>query len=137
MYENNRSSPLHGDNMTAAPSNPNYLDIHHEYYGPPDDEGIRLRSVDVWFATKPSLPEYGLVDPMDKIIEGAQAEVKVAWTISKVGQDAFYIFDRDDIDGLRELLNALERDFERRDMEQLFKLVEEDNAGVDNPDEEA
>ena len=114
----------------------NYIDVKHEYFGLPDENGFRLRSVDVWFATKPSLPEYGLVTYDDELIDGAQADVKVAWTIGKVGQDAFYIFDRDDIDGLRELLNALEKDFEQREMEQLFKLVEEDNAEVDNPDEE-
>jgi hypothetical protein len=114
----------------------NYIDIKHEYFGPPDDNGFRLRSVDVWYATKPTVPQYGLVDYDDKIIEGAQADVKTAWTVAKAGQDTVYIFDRDDINGLRELLNELELDFDRRDMEELSREFHEDNAEREENDDD-
>jgi hypothetical protein len=97
----------------------NYIDVKHEYFGAPDDDGYRLRSVDVWYATKPTIPQYGLVDYEDHKIEGAQADIKTAWTVAKAGQDTIYIFDRDDINGLRALLDKLELDFDRRDMEDL------------------
>ena len=105
----------------------NYIDVKHEYFGAPDDNGFRLRSVDVWYATKPTVPQYGLVDYDDHKIEGAQADVKTAWSIAKAGQDTIYIFDRDDINGLRALLDKLELDFDRRDMEDLTASVLEDD----------
>lgn len=106
----------------------NYIDVKHVYFGAPDDNGFRLKSVDVWYATKPTTPEYGLVDYDDKNIDGAQAAITTAWAIAKAGQDNIYIYDRDDINGLRELLNRLEEDFDRRDMEDLTREFQEENS---------
>jgi len=122
--------------MTTDPHSENYLDVKHEYFGVPDDNGFRLRSVDVWYAIKPSVPEYGLVDYNDKTIDGAQADVKTAWSIGKAGQDnLLYIFDRDDINGLRTLLDKLELDFDRRDMEELSREYHEESSEEEAEDD--
>lgn len=117
--------------MKTEPINPNYIESRHEYFGLPNDEGTRVRSVDVWFATKPSSPEYGIVDYKDRVIDSQVASVVTAWCVEKAGMDRVYIFDREDIKGLRFLLDRIEADFDRRDMESLQARVRE----VDNDDE--
>ena len=105
-----------------------YIDVHHTYLSQPDDQGLRQKSKDVWFATKPASPEFSLVGPNEEEL-GDQATVATAWTISRAGHPGVYIFDRDDINGVRALLDELDKDFDRRDMEKLM-------ASLDNEDED-
>lgn len=107
----------------------NYIDVKHEYFGLPDEEGHRLRTVDVWYAIKPSLPEFNVVDYQDQTIPGSEAMVGTAWSIHKAGMSQIYIVDRDDINGLRRLLDELEHDMDRRDMEALHEEFKLDTDG--------
>lgn len=109
----------------------NYIDIKHQYFSAPDEDGVRLRTTDVWFATKPSSPSYATVDYNDKVFPGHEAEVTTAWSIDKVGLHKILIVDRDDINGLRRLLDELENYFDRKDMEALHESLQPE---VDNED---
>lgn len=109
----------------------NYIDVTYEYYSAPDDDGMRLKSEDVWYATKPTPPSYALVDLKDRPVPGYEAQVKAGWSIHKAGLTTLFIFDRDDINGLRALLDKLEHDFDRRDMEDLQKQFKVDNDEED------
>lgn len=128
-------TPNSTDTKVDTVTSDNYIDVKHEYFGLPDDEGQRLRTRDVWFALKPTTPEYHVVDKDDQPIPEYQATVQTAWEIAKAGQPHMIIVDVDDINGLRKLLDALEADFERRAMDDLFKAVQEDENEVDNEDD--
>lgn len=99
----------------------NYIDVKFEYFGLPDEDGLRLRTTDVWFATRPSYPSYAVVTPDDKVLPGKESILQTAWLLDKAGLDRILIVDRDDINGLRALLDELEHDFDRRDMEDLHR----------------
>ena len=114
----------------------NYIDVKYEYFGVPDDNGLRLRTRDVWYATKPTVPEFHIVDNQDHPIPEFQADVTTSWTINKAGIGQVIIHDRDDINGLRALLDELEKDFDRRDMEALHaSLLVSDEDDEENEDE--
>lgn len=110
----------------------NYIDVKFEYFGLPDEDGLRLRTTDVWFATRPSNPRYAVVAPDDSVLTGKESVLETAWTIDKAGMDRILIVDRDDINGLRALLDELEKDFDRRDMEELHREHAKD---LDSSDE--
>lgn len=109
-----------------------YLEVQHEYFGPPDDDGLRVRLVDVWFSVKPTNPRASVVTYDDKTLPGQEGKVTTPWTIEKAGLDRIQIYDRDDINGLRELLKRIEENFDRRDMEALQKSLD----AVDNDEED-
>lgn len=111
----------------------NYIDVKYEYFGLPDENGLRLRTRDVWFATKPTVPEFHVVDKDDNPIPEWNADVSTAWTISKAGLNNILICDVDDINGLRALLDKLEQDFEKRAMDELLSGFEQDEE--DSTDE--
>lgn len=113
-------------------TDPKYLDVKWEYFGVPDDNGLRLRTRDVWYATKPTVPEFHVVDKDDHPIPEFQADVSTAWTLGKAGLNNILICDRDDINGLRALLDTLEAEFDRRDMDELHRQF--DNADADESD---
>lgn len=122
---------LDSTDAKAVTTSENYIDVRHEYYGLPDEEGQRLKTTDVWYAVKPSLPEYSIVDYKDQDVPGNDIRVNTAWSLHKAGMSSIHIIDRDDIAGLRHLLNELEKDMDRRDMEALheeFKLDNEDES---------
>lgn len=117
-------TPFSTDIKVNTVTSDNYIDVKYEYFGPVNDDGLRLRTRDVWYATKPTVPEFHVVDNKDKEIPEFTADVSTAWTIGKAGASQIHIVDRDDINGLRELLNVLERDMDRRDMDELIKGIE-------------
>lgn len=123
---------LNSHDVKAGTVTDNYLDVKHEYFGLPNDEGVRVRTVDVWYATRPTSPEFSIVNHLDQVIDDQEASVTTGWCIEKAGMDRIYIFDRDDINGLRALLDRLEQDFDRRDMDALHASM----AEVDNSDED-
>lgn len=102
----------------------NYIEAKHEYTGPHDDDGLRLRHVDVWYAHRPSAPGYVTIKHDDEPTEGPQAVVTTAWTLDRAGAERLTIFDREDIAGLRKLLDLLEEDFDRRDWEVLNSTLD-------------
>lgn len=105
----------------------NYIDVKFEYFGLPDEDGIRVRTTDVWFATRPASPHYALVAPDDSVLPGKETTVETAWFIDKAGMNRILIVDRDDINGLRALLDELEKDFDRRDMDSLHKSLDSED----------
>lgn len=109
----------------------NYIDVKHEYFGLPNHDGHRLRTVDVWYAVRPSSPQFTVVDYEDTDLPGSKVDLETAWTVHKAGLDQIIIVDRDDINGLRRLLDEIEHGMDRRDMEALHASLEE----VDNDDE--
>jgi hypothetical protein len=128
--------PFSTETKVATVTSENYIDVKYEYFGLPNDDGLRLRTRDVWFATKPTVPEFHIVDKDDNPVPEYEANVDTAWTIGKAGQTDFIICDVDDINGLRALLDALERDFERRAMEELLRADSEENEDeVDSEDD--
>jgi hypothetical protein len=104
----------------------NYIDVSYEYFGTPDEEGNRPRFVDVWYATKPTAPQFSQVDNLGEAIIGHEARINTAWTLEKAGLDRIHIFDRDDVAGLRLLLDRLDAEFDRRDLEELHKSLDTD-----------
>lgn len=113
----------------------NYAEVRHEYFGAPDDSGVRRGTVDVWYAVRPSAPVIRFVDNKDDLIKGAPtAEFNTGWTLFKAGADSIYIFDRDDINGMRKLLDTLEADMDRRDMEDLMGDFQAPEESEDNDD---
>ena len=123
------------ESKAATVTSDNYIDVKHEYFGLPDNEGLRLRTRDVWYAMRPTVPEYHVVDKDDNIVPEWEASVDTAWTISKAGLSHVVISDVDDINGLRKLLDALEFNFERRAMEGLFDSLKDDSEGLDTEDD--
>lgn len=105
--------------MTTAQSKTNYLDVSWEYFGPPDEDGLRLKHTDVWYAVRPTAPGVAQVTYDDEILPGHQAVITTAWSINKAGLDLVYIYDRDDINGLRALLDAIELKMDQEDMASL------------------
>lgn len=104
----------------------NFVEVKHTYFGTPNDDGLRVKSVDVWYAVRPSPPAYTVVDHTDASIDkGTDPDIKTGWSVHKAGLPGLYIFDRDDINGLRELLDGLEQEFDRRDMESLMDTFKE------------
>lgn len=111
----------------------NYIGVEHEYFGPPDDADVRLRSRDIWYASRPSQPRYGLVDLSDEPIPGHQTSARTAWSIGKAGLESPYIFDRDDINGLRKLLDQIEQ---KMDADDMTALTEDFHEPLDTDEEE-
>lgn len=110
---------LKSDNLVGGTSTEHYIDVHYEYYGLPDEDGLRIKSTDVWFATKSSAPDYVVVDYKDDPIPGYAQTIITAWSIHKAGLGDIFIVDRDDIQGLRCLLDSIEESMDRRDMASL------------------
>lgn len=104
---------------TTSTVTDNYIDSKHEYFTPhPQDDEVQIKSVDVWYGIRPDPPQYSAVDLKGEDISGYEVEMNTAWRISKAGSgNDVYIYDREDIAGLRKLLDTLEDDFDRRDME--------------------
>lgn len=114
--------------MTASDPSRNYIDVEHEYFGPPDEDGLRTKRKDVWYAVRPTPPGIGLVTYDDAPLPGAQGVITTAWSINKAGLDVIYIYDRDDLNGLRALLDNIELKMDQEDMVALQK-------SLDNPEE--
>lgn len=111
----------------------NFVEVKHSYFSPPDDEGVRLKSTDTWYAVRPSPPVYSLVDYTDKAIPDSPTSAAVTgWSLHKAGLSQVYIFDRDDIRGLRVLLDALDAEFDRKDLESLMDDFSEDEDSDDD-----
>ena len=117
--------PFSTDTQVETVTSENYIDVKFEYFGVPDDNGLRLRTRDVWYATKPTIPEFHVVDKDDNPVPEYEATVDTAWTIGKAGLPNIIICDRDDINGLRALLDSLEAEFDRRDMDKLHAQFNE------------
>lgn len=120
-----------------------YLDVEHEYFTPPDEHNLRLRTVDVWYATRPSSPQQGLVDLKGEPVKLSDGDgnlldteviIQTAWSLHKAGQNPFYIVDRDDVAGLRKLLDKIDADFDRRDMESLTEEFNKEDESDDDTD---
>lgn len=121
-------NPIESETATVSD---NYLDVKHEYQGLPNADGMRVRFVDVWFAVRPSAPSYDVVDNQGKPIPGGGVNIETAWSLHKAGLNQLFIIDRDDINGLRKLLDVIEQDMDRRDLEALTREFD-----LDNDDEE-
>lgn len=104
---------------------PNYIDVKFEHFGPPTTDGERLRTRDVWYATRPTEPEFHVIDRQGEVDPTFKADVQTAWTIGKAGSGhTLIIVDENDINGLRELLTRLEQEMEQAAMQELFKPFE-------------
>jgi len=98
----------------------NYIDVRHEYDTPLAQEGFTMRRADVWYALRPSLPTFHVMDAEGNKVEDVEVSANLGWTLGQSGNgDGVMIFDRDDIVGLRKLLDALDLEFDRVDMERL------------------
>lgn len=123
------------DTKVETVTSDNYIDVKWEYTGLPDENGLRLRTRDVWYATKPTVPEFHVVDKDDAPVPDHEVVVDTAWTIGKAGlNNIIIICDRDDINGLRALLNSLESEFDRRDMDKLHAQFNDADEESDNND---
>ncbi len=127
--------PLSTDTKVNTVTSENYIDVKFEYFGVPDDNGLRLRTRDVWFATKPTVPEFHVVDKDDEVIPEYKADVSTGWSIGKAGLQEILIVDVDDINGLRALLDTLEQEFEIRAMAELTKEFNEPTDDEEDLDE--
>lgn len=102
----------------------NYIDVSHEYYGLPDDDGLRAKRTDVWYAIRPTAPQISVVDHKSDPLPGHEVRITTAWMLGKAGLEVPYIYDRDDIAGLRRLLDAIELNMDREDMEELHRSLD-------------
>lgn len=127
--------PLSTDTKVNTVTSENYIDVKYEYYGVPDDSGLRLRTRDVWFATKPTVPEFHIVDKDDEVVPEFEANVSTGWSIGKAGLQEILIVDLDDINGLRALLDTLEQEFEIRAMAELTKEFNDSGSEEEDVDD--
>lgn len=125
--------PLNESMVTTV--NRNYLESSHAYFSNPTEEGVRVKSEDVWYAVRPTPPKYDLVDYQDEHIPDAPVpEITTGWSLFKAGNQAFYIFDQEDIKGLRKLLDTLEQHFDAEAMEGLMKDFHAGEKDADDDD---
>ncbi|UVG35225.1 hypothetical protein SEA_CECE_219 [Microbacterium phage Cece] len=113
----------------------NYIDARHEYLGEPNDEGVRVKRTDVWYAVRPTAPHLNLVTPDGEDDPDLQVDVTTAWTLHNASTTGpLIIVDQDDIDGLRKLLDAIEQKMHDENMD---KLYAEFDSGLDTDDKDA
>ncbi len=107
----------------------NYIEHLHEHYSPVTEDGVRVKAVDVWYAIQPTAPSRDLIDAFTEEKDpDVDIELFTPWTVYGVGHNGnIPIHGREDIAGLRGLLDKIEEKFDIDDFNTLTEPSEVGN----------
>jgi len=104
----------------------NYIEHHHHHMSAPSDEGFRTKNIDVWYATRPTVPSIEVINAFtEEVSDEFQFQAISPWTINMVGNPRVSVYGREDIRGLRGLLDAIEAQMDLEDLAKMLALPAE------------